>query len=296
MNYTYKQFQKRFPNDNACLDYLFAFQYGDFKCPKCGRKDFYRVKARRSYACSCGYQIYPLANTIFHKSGTSLTNWLFAIYLMSTAKNGVSAKELQRHLGTTYKTAWRIGQKIRSLMKQDDKMLSKTVEVDEFYYGGRKRGHKGFVGKTPVIGMVQRGGHIKAKIVEEVWTPVVLKTIIKNIERGTYLISDDATYYPKTKRLGYLHSSVCHSKKEFVRGKVHTNTIEGAWGNLKRSIYGTYHAVSPKYLQDYVNEFTFSYNARFLKISPFEKLLLAVFGRSGGEAEKSVPCLLRVSS
>lgn len=115
MKYTISQFNKDFPDDNACLNYIFNARFGGLKCPNCGKKAFYRVKGRKSFACSCGYQINPTANTIFHKSDTNLKNWFFAIYLFSASKNGVSAKELQRHLGTTYKTAWRISHKIRRL-------------------------------------------------------------------------------------------------------------------------------------------------------------------------------------
>ena len=124
MNYTIKQFHKDFPNDDACLDYIFKARFGSVKCPKCGKTKFYRIKTRKCFNCACGYQIHPVSGTIFHKSDTKLTDWFFAIYLISNSKNGVSATELQRHLGTTYKTAWRIGSKIRSLMKQDNEKLN----------------------------------------------------------------------------------------------------------------------------------------------------------------------------
>jgi len=273
MNYTISQFKNDFPDDNACLDYIFKARFSGIKCPRCGKNKFFRVKSRKCYTCRCGYQIHPVSGTIFHKSDTKLTDWFFAIYLISQSKNGVSAKEIQRHLGTTYKTAWRIAKLIRSLMTQDNDKLGKIVEADEFYYGGKKHGVSGYAHKLPVVGMVQRGGKMKAKIVEEVWTPTLLKTIIDNVEKGTYLLTDDNQIYPKTKRLGYFHNSVNHSKKEFVRNEVHTNTIEGCWSQLKRSIYGTYHAVSTKYLQDYINEFAFSYNSRFSSLSPFQVLL-----------------------
>ncbi len=115
MGYTIKQFHKDFPNNDACLEYIFNARFGrDYTCPQCGKKGFYRVKKRKCYACAwCGYQIHPTSGTIFHKSNTKLTDWFFAIYLMSNSKNGVSATEIQRYLGTTYKTAWRIVNKIR---------------------------------------------------------------------------------------------------------------------------------------------------------------------------------------
>jgi len=115
MKYTIKQFHEQFPDDDACLDFIFKSRFQDFVCPKCGKNDFYRVKNRKCYACTCGYQIHPLVGTVFQKSATPLTDWFFAIYLMSNSKNGLSVKELERYLGTTYKTAWRIMQKIKKL-------------------------------------------------------------------------------------------------------------------------------------------------------------------------------------
>src|SRR4030042_6387947 len=141
MNYTITQFKKVFSDDDKCLEFIFNARFGrDFVCPHCGEKGFYRIKARKCYGCAwCGYQIYPLKGTIFSGSSTSLYNWFFALYLMSQTNHGMTAKELQRHLGITYKTAWRIAFLIRTLMKQDDEMLNHTVEADEIYIGGRRR-------------------------------------------------------------------------------------------------------------------------------------------------------------
>jgi len=117
MEYTINDFKNDFPDDNTCLSYIFNYKFGDnFECPKCGKKKFYRVKKRKCYACAwCGYQIYPAAGTIFHKSSIKLTNWFFAIYLMSKSNNKISAKELQAHLGISYKTAWNMRKKIKDL-------------------------------------------------------------------------------------------------------------------------------------------------------------------------------------
>lgn len=142
MRYTIKDFNTDFPNDDVCLDTVFQNRYGDVKdCPRCGVVDtkFYRVTGRKCYACMhCSYQLHPLAQTIFHKSETPLKSWFYAIYLFSVSKNGVSAKELERHLGVTYKTAHRMARQIRKLMNQDDtELLSGIVETDETYIGGR---------------------------------------------------------------------------------------------------------------------------------------------------------------
>lgn len=275
MNYTIKQFKKQFPNDNTCLDYLFNMRYGSPVCPVCGKSAFYRVKGRKCYACACGYQIHPVAGTIFHKSDTSLTNWFFAVYLMSQSKNGVSAKEIQRYLGTTYKTAWRIGKQIRSLMKQDSEQLGGVVEIDEAFIGGKRRLARKNDNKTPVVGVIQRGGKIKAKATKDIETHTLLKMLRDNVKFGSRVISDDTnTYKPdKILRLGMFHDKISHSKEKYVRGDIHTNTIEGFWSQLKRSIDGTYHSLSIKHLQSYVDEASFHYNQRLSSASAFEVLL-----------------------
>src|SRR4030065_790393 len=181
MNYTIKQFRVQFPNDDACLEYIFKARFGSIKCPVCGKTTFYRVKNRKCFNCSCGYQIHPVSGTIFHKSDTKLTDWFFAIYLLSNSKNGVSATELQRHLGTTYKTAWRINKQIRSLMKQDGNKLNGTIEADETYIGGKKRGKRGYADKVPVMGMVQRGGVVKSKKIVDNSTHSLLNQLRDNV-------------------------------------------------------------------------------------------------------------------
>lgn len=279
MNYTISQFKKDFPDDNACLDYIFKARFNGFKCPKCGKDTFYRVRGRKTYACRCGYQIYPVSGTIFHKSDTKMTDWFFAIYLMSNSKNGVSAKEIQRYLGTTYKTAWRIAKLIRGLMKQDNDKLEGTVEADETYFGGR--GHKkGHLDKAPVMGIVQRGGEVKSKQIPNSETHTLLGMLRENVVFGSRLITDDTpTYWPnKITRLGLLHDKINHSKEEYVKGDIYTNTIEGFFSQMKRSIDGTYHSVSVKHLQSYVDEFAYHYNQRFASVSAFQDLLSRLCG------------------
>lgn len=296
MNYTIKQFNKEFPNDDACLDFLFKSRFLGVKCPRCGKSKFYRVKGRKAYACRCGFQINPVANTIFHKSDTSLHSWFFAIFLMSQSANGVSAKEIQKWLGTTYKTAWRIAKQIRTLMGQGGEMLNKTVEVDEMYVGGKRRQARKNENKSMVVGMVQRGGRIKTKHLDEYWTSTMLKTLVDNVERGTRLITDDSSIMGKTKRLGYLHDSIKHSAKKYVKGNIHTNTIEGFWSQIKRSLDGTYHSISAKHLQSYVDEFAFHYNQRLCDVPAFQTLLSRLCGQHGSEGYKMPVYPLRVSS
>ncbi|MCX6703057.1 MAG: IS1595 family transposase [Candidatus Wolfebacteria bacterium] len=164
-NYSIRDFQKEFPDNNACIEYIFQKKFSNHTC-SCGNKKFYRVKGRKTYACSCGKQINPVAGTIFEKSSTPLTLWFFAIFLFSASRNGVSGKELQRQLGITYKCAWRIAKQIRALMANDGDMLSGTIEVDETYIGGKHKGDGNqFKDKSAIMGMVERDGRIKASVI-----------------------------------------------------------------------------------------------------------------------------------
>lgn len=273
MRYTLKQFQEEYPDDDACLEAVFQDRFGNLKCcPKCGVIDakFYRVKSRQCYSCEwCGYQLHPLADTIFRKTKTPLTSWFYAIYLFSVAKNGVSAKELERHLGVTYKTAWRMCKQIRILMKQDaEEQLTGEVEIDETYMGGKHRKKYGRSKKQTVFGMVERDGVATIKHVKSSGARVLLPEIAMGITPGTQVYSDEWGAYRSLNKRGYSHTTVNHSKLEYVRGIVYTNTIEGFWSQLKRSIDGTYHSVSPKYLQSYLDEFVFRYNYRAMPAGP----------------------------
>lgn len=277
MNYSITDFHKDYPDEEACLREIFNQRYGALEaCPKCGKKtNFYKVLNRKCYACQfCSYQLHPLAGTIFHKSPTPLKLWFYAIFLFSCSRNGVSAKELQRQLSVTYKTAWRMAKQIRDLMSEDNDKLSGIIEADETYIGGYRKGGHGGKGKTPVIGIVARKGNVKAKVSRRE-AHLILNHIRKNVETGSAIMSDQFGVYRKVKKLGYSHDSVNHWKKEFAKGELHTNTIEGFWSQLKRSLNGTYHAVSPEYLQNYVNEFSWRYNRRNDENTPIFRSLLA---------------------
>jgi len=265
--FTVKRFNQLFPDDDTCLDFMFSQAYGNMPaCPKCGvvEPSYYRVRGRKCYECKdCGSQIHPLGTTIFHKSSTSLRDWFYVIYLFSVSKNGVSAKEVERHLGVTYKTAWRIAKQVRMLMLEGGSPLSGVVETDETYVGGRYKGAgKGYDNKEVVFGMVERGGRVKAEHVQSAGARVLLPRLRSTVAPGTVVYSDQAQVYRTLHRVGYYHDSVNHSIGEYGRGIVHTNTIEGFWSQLKRSIDGTYHCVSAKYLQLYLNEFVYRYNHR----------------------------------
>lgn len=280
---TVKRFNELFPDDDACLDFIFKQAYdGMPACRKCGVVEprYYRVRRRKCYECKdCGNQIHPLGGTIFHKSSTSLRDWFYVIYLFSVSKNGVSAKEVERHLGVTYKTAWRIAKQVRTLMAQGGNPLSGVVETDETYVGGRNKGAgKGFANKEVVFGMVERGGRVKAEHVKSAGARILLPRLRDGITPGTVVYSDQAQVYRTLHRIGYYHDSVNHSAGEYGRGIVHTNTIEGFWSQLKRSVDGTYHCVSAKYLQLYLNEFVYRYNHR-QELSMFPALISSAVRR-----------------
>jgi len=284
MRYTKKQFEAEYPNNDACLESVFQNRFGDLKyCPRCGAETkFYRVKKRQCYACMhCAYQLYPLAGTIFRKTTTPLKDWFYAIYLFSVSKNGVSAKELERHLGVTYKTAWRMCKQIRLLMQQDADILSGEVEADETYVGGKHFNKQRYSSKTPVMGIVEKGGIARAEVTDRATRSKAMSFLKTNVEAGTVLHTDESRIYVWAKE-EYEHEVVNHGAKQYSRfdrdsrRNVNTNTIEGFWSQLRRSIDGTYHVVSPKYLQSYVNEFVFRYNYRGVAVGP---VLLELAGK-----------------
>ena len=278
---SHRAFEDRFPTEEACLDHLMRVRYGQrFNCPKCDREaKYYRVKLRRSFECEhCGNQVYPTAGTPFDKTRTPLRDWFFVMHLFCTTRNGVAAKEVQRQLGVTYKTAWRMCFYIRSYMGYVDGDVplggpgGGVVEADKAFIGGRDK--QGFDDKAIVLGMIERGGDVITRVIPTRTEKSIQPHARQWIKPGSRIHTDSARPLKETFR-GDNHEMVNHNAGEYVRGDVHTNTIEAFWSNVKRGINGTYVWVSKKYLPVYLGEFEFRHNLRKHPHLMLEALLLA---------------------
>lgn len=284
--YSVMEFMREFPDDEACLNYLWTTRYapdGEHAyCPRCQTARRFRryegKRARHVWKCtSCTQELSPTAGTIFHKSSTSLHLWFYAMWIMTSTRCGISAKQLERELGVTYKTAWRMFNLIRNkLMAQDYQgPLSGEVELDETFVGGKPResfrrevARKGWTMQTAhwdrkavVFGAVERGGQVRAEVV-----PNSRGHVVRNKARE-FVLPESTIYtdqYEGYLKLGdkYRHRRINHSARVYVDGDTHTQSIEGFWSLTKNGIRGTYHSVSKKWLQGYLNEYAWRYNHR----------------------------------
>jgi transposase len=282
---TYTDFLRLFPDNNACMDYLRdRFYPAGAACPNCGKATkFHRVRGRSAYACQyCRHQVYPTAGTVFHKSTTSLQLWFWAIFLMSSTRCGISAKQLEREIGVTYKTAHRMFKQIRTLLAEDDdEPLDGEVEVDETLWGGKPRAgdtakymvpsdwnrHKAAhrwiaANKSTVFGMVERGGRVHVEIVPDRQGPTLKGRVVERVLPSAMIFTDEYRAYRGLRDHFAGHQRIMHKQKIYVHGNVHTQTIEGFFGLLKNGIRGVYHAVSTTYLQSYLDEYAWRYNHR----------------------------------
>jgi len=276
--FTLADFIDRFPDDLSCRKEVIKLK-GGFKC-KCGSSNGYHLKNRPIMVCrDCHYHTSILKGTIFEKSRTPLRLWFYAVYLMTKICCGVPAKQIQRELGVTYKTAWRMMNLIRSTMKPNIKAFDGIVEVDETFVGGRGRNRARvfyvpeYDKKQIIMGFLDR----KAKMVRPIhidntgkWT--LLNQIRNNVRLGSQIYSDQYVGYQNLPREGYLHDSINHNIR-FVDGDAHTQNLENFWSHFKRGVTGVYRQVSPKYVQAYAEEFAFRYNHRDLGDGMFWELL-----------------------
>ncbi|MDQ3586985.1 MAG: IS1595 family transposase [Actinomycetota bacterium] len=290
------EFMREFPDDDSCLTWLWRNRFSaDGKhadCPKCERegvefKQYATKQRRQTWTCTqCGHHVQPTAGTIFHGSSTSLHLWFYALHLMTSTRCGISAKQLERELGVTYKTAWRMFNLIRNdLMAEDDEPLSGEVEVDETSVEGKPR--QRFAtrsesaryrerSRATVVAAVERGGRIKATVLPSRRGPLLKQTVVEWVNPDSVVYTDEWPAYRGLDEHFTAHSLVNHSISYVTPQGWHTNTVEGFFGNLKTGIRGNYKKVSRRWLQGYLNEFTWRYNHRATvdRRSMFEALLL----------------------
>lgn len=277
--YTLQDMEREFPDEKACMIYLFHKRYPNgITCPKCGvvNAKYHYVATRKRFVCQwCGHQVFPTVGTIFDHSSTPLVKWFYAIYLMGQTRTGISAKQLERELGVTYKTAWRMFKEIRKRLDEGKGMFSGDVEVDETYVGGVRKGKRGrgAAGKTAVVGVVERKGSVTAIVVPDTKAATVLPIVESTVEKGATVHTDEYPVYNALASKGYDHQRVTHSEGQFVDGNSHTNSAEGFWAQVKNAVNGVHHGVDPKYLQHYVNEYAFRYGHRN-DVTPMFRTLL----------------------
>jgi transposase-like protein len=264
-------------------------------CPHCGSTDAHKLEPKAEgkthvrpgvYFCgACRKQFTVTVGTIFEGSRIKIADWLMAIYLMCSSKKGISAHQLHRTIGVTYKTAWFMAHRIRFAMTQEPlaELISGEVEVDQTYIGGKEKwkhaskklsGSQGGANKVPVFALVERGGELRAKKIRGVTNYGILDELRKNVRPSAQLMTDESNAYLMADREYPNRRFVTHGSRQYVNGDVHTNTLEGWFALLKRGVTGTFHHVSEQHLDRYVDEFAFRYNSR--KITDAERTVHAL--------------------
>lgn len=288
-SFSLMEFVREFPDDDACLEWLWRTRHAEdgehAHCPRCDKQRSFKhyknkTRTRQVWTCtSCSYQLSPTAGTIFHKSSTSLHLWFYAMWIMTSTRCGVSAKQLERELGVTYKTAWRMFRLIRTeLMEQDDEPLNGDVEADETWISPRRprntvkraRLAAGVVHKnTPhsieypmVFGAVERGGRVKAEVLPDSRRQTLEGKMREYVLPESLIYTDEWIGYSGLDKIGYRHRRIRHSARIYVEADTHTQTIDGFFGMLKNAIRGVHHGVSEKWLQGYLNEYAWRWNHR----------------------------------
>lgn len=283
---------RAFANEDVCKAHLEKLRWnGEITCPFCTHEKVY--KTDRGYKCAdkeCKKKFTVTVGTIFENSKIPLSKWFVAIYLCTSHKKGVSSCQLAKDIDVTQKTAWFILHRIREMLKEKaPHMLNNVVEVDEAYIGGKEKNKhankrtKNSQGrfsksKATVIGLVERGGKVVARHVEDAGKKSLLPVMVENITPGATVYTDEWNIY-RHFRGPYTHRYIKHNSGQYVDGDIHTNTIENFWSHLKRGLHGTYHKVSPGHLQRYCDEFAFRFNSR--KLTEEERINDVVVRASG---------------
>jgi transposase len=288
---TFAEFLRRFPDNDACLEHLKErFYPAGTSCPNCEKPSkFHRIKGRSAYACQyCRHQVYPTAGTIFHKSTTSLQLWFWAIYLIGSSKCGISAKQLGREIGVTYKTAHRMLKNIRTLLAQDGGPLSGDVEVDETFMSGklreserRQRAKAGIHKNTPayqhkgkmVVAAVERGGRVRATVAPDRKQPTLHATIREFVLPESMIFTDEWALYGGIGKEYKGHKRVRHKARIYVEDDAGTQNVESFFALFKNSVRGAHHNISAKYLPNYLDEYCFRWNRRKSEDSLFWSVL-----------------------
>ena len=259
---------EQFHSEDRCREYLEDLRWPDgVQCPRCEATNIYRVPSRSQYECgSCGYDFSVTSGTMFHDTHLPLTKWLMGVYLMVESKKGISAKQMERTLGISYKTAWYLNHRVRDAVRDAYPFpLKGIVEVDETYVGGKVKGKgRRYTGnKAIVVGAVQRGGKIVLEVVPDNGRKTLHGFINENVSDETEAIyTDEWRPYRGIADKNTRHEAVNHSAEEWVRGDVHTNSIENVWSLFKRSIMGSFHKISLKHLDSYLDELEWRFNNR----------------------------------